>query len=280
MKIVRHLALGLLSMVAVAGTAQAETMAVASSCYKLVGQPAPAATESLSVLIDDSVGFDDNIARRVTDMVTRWVQPGRHIEILTFAAHVSGHYAEVVAAGTVEPTPNDDFMDDMKRSDRGKFEHCIRQQLPTAKQSVARVVQEALSKQDKGVSNSDLLVNVSRATAHVASLPMPKKTVLIVSDMLENSSISSFYEGGKVRKIDPAAELTKADKAGLTGTFANADVFIFGLGYLAAQGPAAKESYLDPKRSQPLVKFWSDYIVKSGGRVREIGVPLMLGGLE
>lgn len=280
MNIARMLALGLVSLVLAAPAARAETAMLAQSCYKAVNQPSPEPREALFVLIDDSVGFDDNVNRRVTDMVVRWLQPGRHVEVLTFAAHISGHYAEVIMSGDVEPVPGDDFTDDLKRSERGKFEHCIRQQLPLARQALAATVQTALSKQDKGVSNSDLLVNISRAANRVAASKAPKKTVLVVSDMLENSTITSFYAGGKVRGIDASAELAKAEKAGVMAEFGGADVFIFGLGYLAANGPAAKDTYLDPKRSQPLTQFWKEYVNRSHGHIREIGVPLMLGGLE
>lgn len=275
----RTLAAALLA-VCLASAARAETAAVAPSCYGAINQRGPEPNEALFVLIDDSVGFDDNITRRVTDMVVRWMRPGRHIEIITFAAHMSGHYAEVVLSGGAEILPDDDFIDDLKRSERGKFERCIREQLPFAKQSVSRTVQTALSKQDKGVSNSDLLVNLARASNHIAAVKVGKKTVLIVSDMLENSSISSFYAGGKVRGIDARAELVKAEKASVLANFDSADVFIFGLGYLSASGAAAKDGYLDPKRSQPLVQFWSDYVSRSRGKIREIGVPLMLGGLD
>jgi len=66
--------------------------------------------------------------------------------------------------------------------------------------------------------------------------------------MLENSSITSFYTNGQVRRIDPDQELTKVENAGFIGDFHGAEVYIFGLGYFA-RSELSKKNLLRPRKA-------------------------------
>ncbi len=108
-----------------------------------------------------------------------------------------------------------------------------------------------------------------------------RKVVLVISDMLENSSATTFYSKGHIRSIDPVAELKKLRSLDMIGDYGdNVTVYIIGLGYFWTGEGAAKEKYLNPKRVSRIQKFWVSYFKAANAHIGEIGMPLFYGGIE
>jgi hypothetical protein len=274
--------LALCMVLAGLGPARADEIAFPPSCFAMIhaaDQAGPPA-DGLSVIIDETVGFDANMINRVNHLVQEWLAPGRSIDIYQFSASLKDRYLEKVLSGRVDPAASDDFLDDLKRSDREKFESCAQYQQLAARAAVRNTMLSILANSDKTITNSDIIVSLARISHDVAASAPPHRIVLVVSDMLENSGITSFYSHNKVRAIDPAAELAKVAKAQMFGDFGGAKVSIFGLGYFAADPGASGEVYLDPQHTQAIVNFWSGYIRQSNGTVGEIGTPLMIETLQ
>ena len=107
-----------------------------------------------------------------------------------------------------------------------------------------------------------------------------ERIVLVVSDMLENSSISSFYQRQAVRLISPQAELAKVEKESLFGDFGGVRVHVFGAG-LVSEGAGPKDGvYRDPRTMQALERFWAEYFARSGAVLEQFGKPELLGPLR
>jgi hypothetical protein len=104
---------------------------------------------------------------------------------------------------------------------------------------------------------------------------------LIVFDMLENSSVSSFYsdKGSSVRKIGPAKELKLVAENDLFRDFGGAKVYVIGTGLLPDDATKAKK-YRDPKTMQALASFWKNYFEKLNGNLVELGQPVLLGPIK
>jgi len=66
---------------------------------------------------------------------------------------------------------------------------------------------------------SDVLASLAEVSRLVKNSTTQKRIVLIVSDMLENSTISSFYANNNARRIDPAKEMNIASKEKMLGDF-------------------------------------------------------------
>jgi hypothetical protein len=107
------------------------------------------------------------------------------------------------------------------------------------------------------------------------------KVVLIVSDMLENSSVSSFYanKGQSVNRIDPVKEMKTAEENRLFGDFNGAKVYVIGAGLLPEDSKKGK-SYRDPKTMQALSVFWKSYFDKSNAQLVELGQPALLNPVK
>jgi len=99
--------------------------------------------------------------------------------------------------------------------------------------------------------------------------------VIIVSDMLENSSITSFYVGSRMRAIDPQAELLKIGNAGIKADFVGARVYVVGAGAISEKSADAR-SYRDPRAMLALEDFWRRWFSASHAEIVEFGKPMPL----
>jgi hypothetical protein len=128
------------------------------------------------------------------------------------------------------------------------------------------------------LSKSDILAALKDISDKVRASPASDKVVLLASDMLENSSVSSFYSHNAVRRIDPKAEMMKATAAGLIGDFGGARVYVIGAGLLAGDAKV-KNAYRDPQTMSALKEFWTLYFQKSNASIGEFGAPALLGAV-
>ena len=235
-------------------------------------QPAAA----LFVLMDETTELNQyaKAHRSVQDVVVDWLAPGRAVQVIRFSAYVPGREAEIVTNGLLDPDPSDDFIDSMKRSQRSKFNKLHKQQVHIAKARTTRAIRRVFDQYSVSIPKSEILFNVYRLAEHIRKYKADRKVILLVSDMLENSSVTSFYATGRVRKINPQAELTKVQRKNLIGDFGgDVTVHIIGLGH------GAKE-YLDSDRLTELKSFWQQYFKMSNAKIIEMGTPLLYGPLE
>ncbi len=263
------------------GFAGAKELPFPNSCYEMIGETKylKEPKEALFVLIDESTGFDENIVERVVALVMSWLDEGKAIEVFRFSSFSKDRYTEKVLGGLVDPAPTDEFLDNIKRSERLKFDQCHKKQFLLAKKQVRQAMLDIFSGSSPKIGHSDIISNLKTLSGHIKRSNAKSKKVLIASDMFENSSITSFYASGHVKRIDPDQEVAKVEKAGFVGDFYGAEVYVFGLGYFARSELSKKESYLDPERLRLIKAFWANYIKKSNGKVVEIGTPMLLGNL-
>jgi hypothetical protein len=123
----------------------------------------------------------------------------------------------------------------------------------------------SLSQVEAGATNdlakSDILAALKDMGDKIRTSPASDKIFFLASDMLENSSVSSFYSRNAVRKIDPAAELKKAEAAGLIADFGGARVYVLGAGLLTEDAKKA-QVYRDPQTMAALKQFWRSYFMR------------------
>ena len=102
-----------------------------------------------------------------------------------------------------------------------------------------------------------------------------RKILILVSDMLENSDVSSFYARGSVRTIDPDAEFAKYSSTIPTDALSSVDVFVIGGGYLNGGRAYSSQSALNSLRS-----FWEKVIAQAGGNLSDFGTPQLLTDIK
>ncbi|XZG69885.1 hypothetical protein ACTSKR_14695 [Chitinibacteraceae bacterium HSL-7] len=264
-----------------AGYADAGQLDALPSCYAAVkvGVIAPAPHTELFVAVDQTTMLDDGLKQGLASQTKPFVRPGGAFTVMQFSAYAQGRYLAVLSSGALEaPLPQ------AKRDDTGKnvlmqLDRCLGQQRSRAMQLAGGALKSALAGSSASLGQSDVLASLKDLSAKVRQSKASERVVLISSDMLENSSISSFYAKNSVRKIDAATELAKVASAGLFGDFGGARVYVQGAGLMSEAGKA-KGVYRDPKTMAALQQFWAGYFQKSNAKLVEFGQPALLNRVQ
>ena len=279
MKIIKDILLaGLLCvvpMVSIAGGA-------IPSCYDSRLPPTSSAVPSveLFVVIDQTTLLDDTLKQAVANQVRPFLVAGNSFSVLVFSAYTQGRYTQVLTTGQLDlPLPSGE-RDDVSKPVLTKFDQCMARQLALAAQTVGGALRAAFDRTSGDIAKSDIWASLKDISAKVRQSPATEKVVLLVSDMLENSSVSSFYMSQTVRKIDPVHELQLAVSNQLIGDFGGARFYVMGAGLLNNIDQKSKAQYRDPKTMQALGSFWRSYFEKSRAQLLEFGEPALLNQIK
>lgn len=249
------------------------------SCYKAnkLANPLPTPESELFVAIDQTTPLDDNLKQQVMEIVGAQMKPGSAYSLFTFSAYNQGNYLTMLSRGELEKNLPLAVRDDTGSKVLGQFDACMAGQQRYAGQLLGKHLQQAMSNSSDNLARSDVLASVKEISYRITQSSAKNRIFLLVSDMLENSSVSSFYANHAVRKLDPATELKKVEREKLLGNFAGARVYVIGAGLITENNKRNKGVYRDPVTMQALESFWRTYFEKSGAKLAEFGKPALLG---
>jgi hypothetical protein len=245
------------------------------SCYDQLREYAPhSMLGDLTVIIDQTTAIDARMRQIVRDTVDRLVKPGTSISIASFSAYLRGRYLDVLISGQVEPPVATQKRDFVSKRELRENDQCLSDQLTFARRLVAKTLDAAFAATDPNIVRSDILVALGDLSRRVGGANKGEgRMVIVVSDMLENSSITSFYHAGQMRHIDPDAELRRVAASGIKADFLGAKVYVIGAGGIS-KGPA--HSYRDPRAMLALEDFWRRWFAKCRAELVEFGKPTPL----
>jgi len=251
------------------------------SCYiasKLVAPAQP--VHELFVIVDQTTTFDDKLQSVIRRNVGGFIKPGTAFVIADFSSFSQGRYVEVSSAGTLEP-----LIDDEARADIGvkllrNFDACMQGQAKFGMKTAANALNSALSESSSDLAKSDVLASLKELSGRVRKSDARNKVVLIASDMLENSSITSFYTKNTVRQINPEKELKLVADNQMFGDFGGARIYVIGAGLLAEDAKQAKGVYRSSQTMQALSSFWNTWFQKSNAELVEFGQPALLNPIH
>lgn len=240
--------------------------------------PEPIPEREIFVLIDQTTVLDDNLKQLVRNNVAPFASHGNAFLIARFSAFSQGRYLDVLNAGKIEAV--------IPEQDRGAisvkllktFDACMQGQQMYAARMMAGAINKAMQESSDSLAQSDVMSSLKEFSTRVRESNAKDKIVFVVSDMLENSSISSFYMKKGVRVIDPAKEMAIAEKNDQIGDFGGARVFILGAGVIPEVKGA--KSYRDPKTMNALKSFWTGYFEKSNAALEQFGMPALLSPVK
>jgi hypothetical protein len=116
------------------------------------------------------------------------------------------------------------------------FHTCMPQQLVYSQRLAFGTTAQVLKSGTSSLDQSDIMMALKSVSTAVAQEKTAHKLVFVVTDGLENSSITSFYARNAVRHINPAVELKKAQDSNLFGDFGAARIYVLGAGVMHACG--------------------------------------------
>ncbi len=246
------------------------------SCYDQLPDYAPhTAVGDLTVIIDQTAYLDTRLRQIIRETVDRLIRPGTNVSIAVFSAYLQGRYLDVLVSGQVEAPIDAKQRDFVSKRELRLSDQCLSDQLVFARRLVAKTLDSAFLAIDPSIARSDILAALRDLSRRVGETPAEARMVIVVSDMLENSSISSFYQANRLRQIDPDAELRKVAATGIHADFLGARVFVIGAGGVSDKS-ADGRSYRDPRAMLALEDFWRRWFSANHADLVEFGTPTPL----
>lgn len=266
-----------LAMLAFSSVSMANDSAL-KSCYLVLNQEAPKPKTEAFVFIDQTIPLDSGLRQMVGSNLANLIKPGQAFSVMQFSAFTQGKYARPVVSVTLDQDIPANERNAVNKTVLTKFDTCLKQQPKMAMSLATQALQVSFSGASAEIAKSDILASLKDLSSAVRRSPAERKVIILASDMLENSSISSFYSNNGVRKIDPQKELAQAVSARMVGDFGGAEVYVIGAGVLA--NPKYAQSYRDPKTMAALQDFWRDWFSKSNANLVEFGTPALMNSVH
>lgn len=243
------------------------------SCYAAVdvGVPAPAPHRALFILVDQTTGLDDRLRQTLRSNLERLLQPGTSFTIATFSAFSRGHYAAVAATGAIETPLSEEQRLHLPASKVEPVGECLGQQRAFAIQIASQHLAEATSASSSTFTHSEIMASLRHLSEAVRASPARDKLVILVSDLLEHSTVTSFYANREIRPIDTEEELRKAGEHELLADFEGARLAVIGAGLLS---PDSEGQAVRPTRAlNALRHFWEQWFERSRADLVGYGQP-------
>lgn len=260
--------LAALSLAASGSATAAEN--VVPSCYAATGMgAAPRPTQELFVLVDQTTALDPVLNAAVRENAARLLRSGTAYTVASFSAFERSHYTAILSSGVLEAPIPAGLRPSVSVPRLKKLDACLVAQASFGARTALRALAQATAGSAGTFAHSEVMGSLKQLSARVAASPAPNRIVLVVSDMLEHSGVTSFYKSKSLRAIDPAAELANARASGMIGNFGGARVYVLGAGLL----PPGGEGGRDPRAINALESFWLRYFAQSNARVAAFGTP-------
>jgi len=247
------------------------------SCYKAlnISNPNEAVQKELFILVDQTTVLDKNMMIYTYKNMMKFIKNGYAVTIASFSSNANGKYTDVAYSGKLESLLPKDAKHDIAKKVLRKYQGCMNGQYKFAKKKATKALVRTLKGANKKLPHSDILKSLNDISAHIIKpSSASEKVVLLVSDMIEHSSITSFYSKGNLKKINTKTEMEKIKGSGHMANFSGAKVYIIGAGMVG------KNSYRDSKTLGLLTDFWESYFQTTHAQLKAIGTPMLLEDVE
>lgn len=246
------------------------SFAAPKGCYEIYQiETTPKIDTAFFLLIDETTIFDKKLQEQIISNTLSFAKGSNHIFIGKFSALIDGGYNEPIFEFSLDGELSDDERYTISKAKLAKVDKCLKDQIGFVKKSIQSNINGAFAK--KPIGKSDILYALDDFSKSVISpLNAERKIVLLASDMLENSTITSFYASNHIRLINPKKELSIVETNQIFGDFGGAKVYVVGAGLI----PNSK-SYVDPKKLNSLKIFWRDYFNNSNASLEYFGTPAL-----
>jgi len=248
------------------------------SCYKALDihldENIP--SKELFILVDQTTPLDKKMMIYIYKNMMHFIKNGNAVTIASFSANANGKYADVAYEGYVEPLLAKKAEYDISKKKLRKYKACMNGQYRYAKKKATKALVHVLKGANKKLPHSDIFRSLHDLSKHVIrASKASEKVVLIVSDGMEHSAITSFYHHGGIKQINRKKELQKVAQSGFMGDFDNARVYMMAVG-----ATGSKKAYRDAKSLEQLTAFWKDYFLNAHANLKAIGTPMLLDDIN
>ena len=211
------------------------------------------------------------MAESIQSLVADRIRAGETIKIARLAPMVKGLYSELIFNANMDVEPGEYLLYNLRSADRESLMECLEKRGQEFREHFNSVLKNALKSTDPSIPRTDLLYSLKNLSEQIISKDeTTSKTVLLVSDGLENTDSISFYQNNNIKPMLPRRELAKVKRKRLVADWKNADIYMVGVGQLKDSNQYVKPRYLNYLES-----FWKIYFSAGSGNVKGIGTPML-----
>lgn len=246
------------------------------SCYDIAGiaEHKTLPKRMVFVLVDQTTAFPENVRANIGTGLAKLIAKGGAIEIDTFSAFTRDHHASRGEPIVIELTVPESKRQSINVRALEKLDRCLQQQKPFAMQEARRRLAASMAEPADQFASSEILGGLTELSKATKQSSVSEKSVIVASDLLEHSTVTSFYQSKQIRQIDPQAELEKAAKAGQLADFGGASVYVVGAGLLPPD--SASNATRNAAALEKLKMFWRSWFASSNAELVELGQPEMM----
>ena len=265
-----------ITAIAIIAAGQSLAAPLPQSCYDRSGMKPPTNTpgKTLHVLIDQTMALTQSMKTSLLDLVGQWGDHGERVTISRFSANIKGQYAEMVYDAVGDAPPGEEYLFHLRRKEKHALLDCLAQRQTVLHEQLLAELTSTLNRNSDKLPKSNILHSLRDFAVQVVQFDKATdKTILLVSDGLENSDVFSFHQRNKIRLINPEKMMSMVRGRGLIANWEGARVYLFGLGYISNE-----KFYARPNIIKPLKKFWMKYFAESNAVLQDnsIGTPMLL----
>lgn len=215
------------------------------------------------ILIDRTIQLDTVLGAKIAVRAARAVQPGDRVRIISFSALTQSNFTTDEFFGDLDREPSEDELEnDIPARLVGAARKCFSRQRENARNKLRDTLEHLLATPAAETQRSQIMMALSNASRSLLRHTRTRKIMLVVSDMLENSDIISFYRGGALDALDVDRAMALARRSNLLGDFSGATLFVAGAAAVPPDGPVRTV-----KARQRLYAFWEKWFVASKGEM-------------
>jgi hypothetical protein len=234
----------------------------------------------LIVVIDGTFDPDVGLKKLVHAKVQSYIQPNDKISVASFSSYVGEAYTQLRFSGIIEAGIPDGKRSSISKKVLRQVDDCLQGQINFARKSIDDAIKSGFKPAEVEVPKSEIIGNLSRVLKTLlipSSETAAPKTVLLVSDMLENSDITTFYKHNAVKPINVQSEIKKVKSGGYTTNWYGANVYIMGAGWVHKK---YRSSFRGSDVMASLESFWEEYFKLSHATIVEFGQPVLMSELK
>lgn len=234
---------------------------------------------NIYVIVDQTFILDEHLKEHVIEKTKPLLLPSSSITLIKFSTFSEGHYTSVVYKDKFDTRLTNMQRDDVARNKLKKFDKCMDIKFKEKQKIPQPIIMETLNESNETISHSEIFKTLLEiSNLHAFKKAKGNRIILLISDMLENSSVTSFYKNNHLKMIDTKNEMEIVKKTEYLPDFKDASIYVIGAGLLSLK--ARKQSNSNNEKMNKLKKFWAQYFNESNGTLYGFGMPELLGEIE
>lgn len=242
------------------------------SCYEIYKiEKEKNIDKAIFVLVDETTLFSEPLKEQIISNSLSLIEAKNYIFVAKFSAFLDNKYNEVLFDFALDEKLSEDERYDLNKNTLAKIDKCLIDQINFVRKNVNTNINNGFLKKGENIAKSDIFYALKDFSNNSISIVNAKeKIIILASDMLENSAITSFYAKGGPRQINIKKEIKILQDNNLVANFDGAKIYIIGAGLTDS-----KKSYVNPKILNSLSEFWREYFELSNGELIEFGTPAL-----